>query len=191
MIIISAPSGAGKTTIIKELLDRFGCLEFSISATSRSPRSTERDGVDYYFLSPEEFDEAVRGNEFVEWEEVYSGTRYGTLRRELERIEARGHTVVFDVDVKGGVRLKEIFGDRALSVFIMPPSVEELRCRLVGRGTDREDTIDERVRKAAWEISLAPSFDKVVVNDCLAVAVEEAEGIIGEFLGIEGGCTGR
>lgn len=136
VIIFSAPSGSGKTTIVRRLLARYPQLEFSISATSRAPRGEERDGTDYYFLPQEEFMRAVAENRFVEWEEVYEGTCYGTLRSEVERIWQQGHVIVFDVDVLGGINLKRIFGGDACSVFIMPPSVEELRRRLEGRGTD-------------------------------------------------------
>ena len=130
LIIFSAPSGSGKTTIVRRIMQTIPGLEFSISATSRAPRGTEQHGHDYYFLSAEEFDKAIAEEQFVEWEEVYAGTKYGTLKSEMERIWAEGHTILFDVDVKGGVRLKSIFGEQALSVFVMPPSIEELRRRL-------------------------------------------------------------
>ena len=136
LVIFSAPSGSGKTTIVRELLQRFPRLEFSVSATSRAPRGKERNGVDYFFLSPEEFRQAVQEDKFVEWEEVYSGTCYGTLRSEMERIWQKGNVIVFDVDVIGGLNLKRIFSDRACAIFIMPPSIETLRERLVKRGTD-------------------------------------------------------
>ena len=183
LIIFSAPSGSGKTTIVRELLRRIPQLEFSISATSRAPRGTERDGVDYYFLSPDEFRRAVDEERFVEWEEVYPGTCYGTLRSEVDRIWEKGSVIVFDVDVKGGVNLKKTFGASALSVFIMPPSVEELRRRLVGRGTDSAETIEKRVAKAEQEIAHAPQFDRVIVNDSLEEAVAEAEKTVAEFIG--------
>ena len=147
VIIFSAPSGSGKTTIVRRLLARYPQLEFSISATSRAPRGEERDGTDYYFLPQEEFMRAVAENRFVEWEEVYEGTCYGTLRSEVERIWQRGHVIVFDVDVLGGINLKRIFGGDACSVFIMPPSVEELRRRLEGRGTDAPEVIERRVAR--------------------------------------------
>ncbi len=182
LIILSAPSGSGKTTIIKEIVKTFPQLEFSISATCRAPRGTEQDGVDYYFLSQEEFRQAIDEDKFVEWEEVYTGTCYGTLRSELERIWSKGHTIIFDVDVKGGINLKRLFGDKALSIFIMPPSVEELRNRLIGRGTDSPETIEKRVGKAQQEIADANQFDRIVVNDCLAVAVREVEDEIRTFL---------
>ena len=158
IIIFSAPSGAGKSTLIGHLLKRFPQLEFSISATSRAPRGSEVNGKEYYFLSNEEFKNKVAAGEFVEWEEVYAGTCYGTLRSELKRIWDKGHVIVFDVDVKGGVNLKKIFGADALSIFIMPPSVEELRRRLEKRGTDAPETIAKRVAKAEEEITYAPLF---------------------------------
>ncbi|MFI3259491.1 MAG: guanylate kinase [Rikenellaceae bacterium] len=182
LIIFSAPSGSGKSTIVGELLKQFPQLEFSISATSRSPRGVERDGVEYFFLSQEEFAKRVEADEFVEWEEVYAGTCYGTLRSEVERIWAKGNVIIFDVDVVGGLRLKSIFGDAALALFIMPPSVEELRRRLVGRATDSAEVIERRVAKAEQEIATSPQFDEVVVNDVLSVAVEESRSIISKFL---------
>lgn len=182
MIIFSAPSGSGKTTIIKHLLGKLRRLEFSISATSRSPRAGEVDGKDYYFISHDEFDRLVDEGAFVEWEEVYSGTRYGTLRKEIERIWAKGNTIVFDIDVKGGINLKKLFGDKALSLFIMPPSVKELRKRLEGRGTDSPETIDKRVAKAVEEMSYANKFDKVIINDDLATAISETEACVEAFL---------
>ena len=181
-MIFSAPSGSGKTTIVKELLKRFDCFEFSISATSRQPRGTEQNGVDYYFLTNEEFKERVARNEFVEWEEVYQGTCYGTLKSEMERIWNNGKVIIFDVDVMGGINLKRLFGDDACSMFIMPPSIEELERRLRGRGTDAEEVIQKRVAKAEFEISKAPEFDHVVINDKLDVAVDEATEIITRFL---------
>ena len=164
------------------MLERYPQFEFSISATSRAPRGQERDGVDYYFLSHEEFMQAVAENRFVEWEEVYKGTCYGTLRSEVERIWAKGHVIVFDVDVVGGINLKRIFGDDACSVFIMPPSVEELRRRLEGRGTDAPEVIDRRVAKAEFELTKAPEFDHVVVNDCLDEAVCGTCSILDQFI---------
>lgn len=157
-------------------------LEFSISATSRQPRGAEQNGKDYYFLSGEEFDKRIAEDAFVEWEEVYAGTKYGTLRSELERIWAKGHTILFDVDVKGGVRLKEIFGADALSIFVMPPSIEELRRRLVGRATDSPEKIEQRIAKADEELSYADRFDRVIVNDDLEVAVGEVRRIVEEFI---------
>ena len=182
VIIFSAPSGSGKTTIVHRLLERYPQLEFSISATSRAPRGAERDGVDYYFLSQEAFAAAVAEGRFVEWEEVYKGTCYGTLRSEVERIWQKGHVIVFDVDVLGGINLKRIFGQDACSVFIMPPSVEELRRRLEGRGTDSPEAIDRRVAKAEFELTKAPEFDHTVINDRLDEAVEEVCTILDRFI---------
>ena len=182
LIIFSAPSGSGKTTIVRRIMQTIPGLEFSISATSRAPRGTEQHGHDYYFLSAEEFDKAISEEQFVEWEEVYAGTKYGTLKSEMERIWAEGHTILFDVDVKGGVRLKSIFGEQALSVFVMPPSIEELRNRLVGRATDLPEKIEQRVAKAAEELEYAPQFDKTVVNDDLEKAVAEVEQIVTAFV---------
>lgn len=182
LVIFSAPSGSGKTTIVRELLKRFPQFEFSISATSRQPRGVEQNGVDYYFLSGDEFRERVERGEFVEWEEVYAGTCYGTLRSEMERIWSKGNVIVFDVDVMGGINLKRLFADDACSIFIMPPSVEELERRLSGRGTDSEEVIRKRISKADFELSKAPEFDHVVVNDTLAEAVKEATHIIETFL---------
>ena len=182
LIIFSAPSGSGKTTIVHQLMQLVEGLEFSISATSRAPRGVEQNGKDYYFLSGEEFDRKIAENAFVEWEEVYAGTKYGTLRSELERIWAKGHTILFDVDVKGGVRLKDIFSTQALSIFIMPPSIEELRNRLVGRATDSPEKIEQRLAKAGEELGYAERFDKVVVNDDLAEAVAEVRRSIEEFV---------
>ncbi len=182
LVIFSAPSGSGKTTIVRELLKRFPQFEFSISATSRLPRGKEQNGIDYYFLSNEEFRARVERDEFVEWEEVYAGTCYGTLKSEMERIWAKGNVIVFDVDVMGGINLKRLFGEDACSIFIMPPSVEELERRLRGRGTDSEEVILKRIGKAEFELSKAPEFDKVVVNDVLDVAVDETTAIIENFL---------
>lgn len=182
VVIFSAPSGSGKTTIVRALLARYERFEFSISATSRAPRGTERDGVDYYFLSPGEFRDRVAAGAFVEWEEVYAGTCYGTLRSEVERIWAKGHVILFDVDVMGGINLKRIFGDKACSIFIQPPSIGELRRRLEGRGTDAPEVIEKRVAKASFELAQAPAFDHVVVNDRLDEAVAETCAILDEFL---------
>ena len=182
LIIFSAPSGSGKTTIVHRLMGLVEGLEFSVSATSRPPRGVEQNGKDYYFLSGEEFDQKIAEDAFVEWEEVYAGTKYGTLRSELERIWAKGHTILFDVDVKGGVRLKDIFGTQALSIFIMPPSIEELRNRLVGRATDSPEKIEQRVAKAGEELTYAERFDLVVVNDNLEEAVEGVRKAVEEFI---------
>lgn len=182
IIIFSAPSGSGKTTIVKELLKSYTDFEFSISATSRQPRGNEQHGVDYYFLSSDEFRQKVDEDAFVEWEEVYAGTCYGTLKSEMERIWAKGHVILFDVDVLGGINLKRIFGERALSLFIMPPSIEELRRRLVGRGTDSKETIEKRIGKAEFELSKAPQFDFTVVNDVLEEAIAQTRNHIDNFL---------
>ena len=182
LVIFSAPSGSGKTTIVRELLKRFPRFEFSISATSRAPRGVEQHGVDYYFLSNGEFRARVERNEFVEWEEVYQGTCYGTLRSEMERIWSNGNIIIFDVDVLGGINLKRIFGADACSIFIMPPSVEELERRLRGRGTDSEEVILKRIGKAEFELSKAPEFDHIVVNDDLQEAIEQTASIIENFL---------
>lgn len=182
LIIFSAPSGSGKTTIVRELLKKYPQFEFSISATSRAPRGTERNGEDYYFMSNEDFMKAVAEDRFVEWEEVYAGTCYGTLKSETERIWAKGNVIIFDVDVMGGINLKQIFGDKACSIFIMPPSVEELERRLVCRGTDCAEVIAKRVAKAEFEISKSENFDHVVVNDDLAEAIDATEKIIDAFL---------
>ena len=182
LIIFSAPSGSGKTTIVRELLKRIDCFEFSISATSRQPRGQEQNGIDYYFMSNDEFRSRVERDEFVEWEEVYAGTCYGTLKSEMERIWSNGHVIIFDVDVMGGINLKQLFGDNACSIFIMPPSVEELERRLRGRGTDAEEVIAKRIAKAEFELSKATEFDFKVVSDDLQTAVDETAAIITNFL---------
>lgn len=182
MVILSAPSGSGKTTIMKEVVRTFPQLEFSVSETSRPPRGTERDGVDYHFVTPAQFVQDIGAGKFVEWEEVYGGTHYGTLRSEMERIWAAGNTIIFDVDVKGGIKLKSIFGDQALAIFIMPPSVDALHERLVARGTDSPETIEKRVAKADEEIAQSADFDIVIVNDSLPLAVAEVEDAIRKFI---------
>lgn len=182
VIIFSAPSGSGKSTIVNHLLKKDLGLEFSVSATCRSPRGEEQHGKEYYFFSQEEFKQKIRDNELLEWEEVYPGCFYGTLLSEIDRIWKRGHTVVFDVDVVGGINIKKRFGEDALALFIQAPSVEELRKRLVGRATDSMEKIEERVNKAAYEMGFAPQFDAIVVNDRLETALSEAERIIREFL---------
>lgn len=182
VVIFSAPSGSGKTTIVRRLLAQYTQFEFSISATSRAPRGVEQDGVDYHFLSPEAFAEKVKEDAFVEWEEVYAGTCYGTLKSEVERIWAKGNVILFDVDVMGGINLKRIFGEKACSIFIMPPSIEELRRRLVGRATDSMEVIEKRVAKAAFELEKAPEFDHTVINDELEKAVEDTCSLLNDFL---------
>ncbi len=183
LIIISAPSGTGKSTIISRLMAHEELrLAFSISCTSRQPRGTERDGVEYFFLSPEEFRQRIERGEFLEYEEVYAGRYYGTLKSQVERQLEMGQNVVFDVDVKGGCNIKRHYGDRALALFIQPPSMEELRRRLEGRGTDAPEVIEQRLARAEYELGFAPEFDRVVVNDDLDVAVAETEAIVREFL---------
>lgn len=181
-LIFSAPSGSGKSTIVHHILDKYPNMEFSVSATSRSPRGEEKDGVDYYFLSEEEFRARIAQKGFVEHEEVYPGRFYGTLKSEIKRIWDAGHVVIFDVDVKGGVNLKKYFGKDALSVFIQAPSVEVLRERLVKRGTDSPEDIEKRVSKAAEEMTYAPQFDHILINDDLQKAFEEAEALVSHFL---------
>lgn len=182
VIIFSAPSGSGKTTIIKRLLSYFPEFEFSISATSRKPRTGETDGHDYYFLSKESFEEKVNNNQFLEWEEVYAGTRYGTLKSEIDRIWGNGKIVVFDVDVLGGMRLKEYFGSKALSIFVMPPSIEVLEQRLRIRNTETEEAIQKRLSRSSLELQHSTKFDLTIVNDILENAVEEAKMNIQSFL---------
>ncbi len=183
IVIISAPSGSGKSTLIGKLMEiKELKLEFSVSATTRAPRGQEVDGKDYYFLSVSDFQKKIADNQFVEYEQVYEGRYYGTLRSELDRIFAKGQNIIFDVDVEGGINLKKIFGDDSISVFIQPPSVEELRRRLVGRGTDSIEEIEKRVSKAAQEIERAPMFDKIVINDDLETAFKEFSEIVGGFL---------
>ena len=183
VIIFSAPSGAGKSTIVNHILGLHPEIEFSISATSRAPRGQEKHGVEYYFFSADEFRQMIAEDKFVEYEEVYAGSFYGTLRSEVERIWAKGNVIIFDIDVKGGVNLKRLFGDQAFSVFIQAPSVDVLRERLIGRATDTPEAIEKRVAKAASEMEFAAGkFDHVLVNDDLQTAFEEAERIIGDFL---------
>jgi len=182
LIIFSAPSGAGKSTIVNHLLKAGFDIEFSISATSRAPRGNEKNGIEYYFLSPDEFRKKIANNEFVEFEEVYKDCYYGTLRSEIERIGKKGKNIVFDVDVVGGLNIKEQYGDRALLIFIAPPSIDVLRERLTGRGTDAPEMIKLRIEKAEFELSFAPHFDVTIVNDDLEVAQKEVEKILNEFL---------
>lgn len=183
LIIFSAPSGSGKSTIINYLLQHEELrLRFSISATSRQPRGTEQNGVEYFFLTPEEFKQRIANQEFLEYEEVYADRFYGTLKSQVEKQLADGQNVVFDVDVVGGCNIKKFYGDRALSVFIQPPSVEELRRRLEGRGTDAPEVIDSRIAKAEYELGFAPKFDVIIVNDDLQKAQAEALDILTHFL---------
>lgn len=184
LIIFSAPSGSGKSTIISRLMQHPELhLAFSVSCTSRAPRGTERNGVEYFFITPEEFRERISRDEFLEYEEVYADRFYGTLKQQVETQAARGENVVFDVDVKGGCNIKQYYGDRALSIFIQPPSIEELRHRLVGRATDAPEVIEQRIERAAFELRFAPKFDRVVINDDLDRAVEETLRIVREFVG--------
>ena len=183
LIIFSAPSGSGKSTIINFLMQQNLGLAFSISATSRAPRGTEQHGVEYYFFSADEFRKLIAEDSFVEYEEVYAGSFYGTLKSEVDRIWAKGHTIIFDIDVQGGVNLNKFFGEKALSVFIQAPSVEILRERLIGRGTDTDEAIERRVAKAASEMEFAEGkFDYVLINDDLQTAKAEADKVIGDFL---------
>lgn len=182
LIIFSAPSGAGKTTIVKHLLSQNLNLEFSISVTSREPRINEVHAKDYYFLTNEEFQKKVKNNEFLEWEEVYKGICYGTLKSEVERICNNGKNVIFDVDVFGGLNIKKFYGDDALAIFVQPPSVEELRNRLISRSTETEEKIQMRIAKAEHELSFASEFDVIVTNNDLIKACTEAEEIIRKFL---------
>lgn len=184
LLIVSAPSGSGKSTIVQWLMQEHPELHlgFSISCTSRQPRGTERDGVEYFFLTPDEFRKRIENNEFLEYEEVYQDRFYGTLKEQVERQCEAGQNVVFDVDVKGGVNIKRFYGERAMSLFIQPPSIEELRRRLVGRATDTPEAIEERLAKAEYELGFAPLFDHVVVNDDLELAKAETLRLVQDFL---------
>ena len=183
LLIFSAPSGSGKSTIINWLMQHEELhLAFSISCTSRAPRGTEQNGVEYFFLSAEEFRQRIANDEFLEYEEVYKDRFYGTLKQQVENQLAKGENVVFDLDVKGGCNIKQFYGDRALSIFIQPPSIEELRHRLEGRATDTPEVINDRIARAAYELTFAPKFDRIVVNDDLEKAKEETLAIVKEFL---------
>ena len=184
LLIFSAPSGSGKSTIIGWLMENHPELNlaFSISCTSRQPRGTEQDGVEYFFITAEEFRRRIEAGEFLEYEEVYENRFYGTLKSQVERQLKAGQNVVFDVDVKGGVNIKKYYGDKALSVFIQPPSVEELRRRLLARNTDSEEMIAQRVAKAEYELTFAPQFDRILVNDDLQTALNEAYELVGSFI---------
>jgi guanylate kinase len=184
LIIFSAPSGTGKSTIISWLMKEHKELNlaFSISCTSRAPRGSEQDGVEYFFLTPEEFRARIEDDEFLEYEEVYTDRFYGTLKSQVEKQLAAGQNVVFDVDVKGGVNIKKFYGDKALSIFIQPPSVRELRRRLERRATDAPDVIDQRIARAEFELTFADKFDKVVVNDILEYAEADALAAVQQFL---------
>lgn len=185
LLIFSAPSGSGKSTIINWLMQHPDLhLAFSISCTSRAPRGTEQNGVEYFFLSPEEFRERIANNEFLEYEEVYKDRFYGTLKQQVENQLQKGENVVFDLDVKGGCNIKRFYGDRALSIFIQPPSIDALRQRLVGRATDAPEVIEDRLARASYELTFAPQFDRVVVNDDLDKAKAETLAIVREFLNV-------
>ncbi len=186
LFIFSAPSGAGKTTIVKELLARNPLLEFSISATSRAMREGEENGKDYYFMSADEFRNKIKNNEFLEWEEVYENQYYGTLKSELKRIWAKEHHVIFDVDVVGGLNIKNAYQERALSVFVMPPTPETLKDRLQNRCTESEESIKKRLDKAYWELDFADKFDIVLINDKLEDSIIKAIEIVEDFLNLEG-----
>lgn len=182
LIIFSAPSGSGKSTIINHLLKQGLNLRFSISATSRAPRGTEQNGIEYYFLSPDEFRRRIAAGEFLEYEEVYTDKFYGTLKSEVERILSEGDNVIFDVDVVGGCNIKKQYGDQALSIFVQPPSVGELRRRLEGRGTDTAEVIECRIAKAEYELSFAAAFDVIIINDRLEQAQAEVLEVVSDFL---------
>ncbi|KAB2869857.1 MAG: guanylate kinase [Bacteroidales bacterium] len=184
LLIFSAPSGAGKTTIVKHLLSKHKTLEFSVSACSRAPRNGEINGVDYHFLSVDDFRKRIANNEFVEWEEVYPGSYYGTLWSEVHRIWAKGHHVMFDVDVKGGINLKKKFPSNSLAVFVMPPSIDELRSRLEKRGTETVNSIEVRVGKAKEEMEYANQFDVIIVNKQVETAFYEAEKAVESFINL-------
>jgi guanylate kinase len=182
LIIVSAPSGTGKSTLVRYLLSKDLNLEFSISATSRPPRDGEQNGVHYYFLTPEEFKRRIANGEFLEFEEVYENTFYGTLKSEVDRLLDKDKNVIFDVDVIGGLNIKKIYGDQALSIFVMPPSMEELRNRLKKRGTETPEAIEKRLAKAKYEMSFAPQFDVMILNDDFDRAKEEAYEVVKKFL---------
>ena len=182
VIIVSAPSGAGKTSIVRHLLEEVPELKFSISATTRHKRDYEEDGKDYYFITPENFKERLANDEFLEWQEVYDNQYYGSLKCEVERIWNNGQTVIFDVDVLGGLNIKKFYGDNALAVFIEPPTIEELVNRLKKRGTETEESLKKRVDKAEYEMSFANQFDKIVLNDDLKTAQQEMIDLVRDFL---------
>ena len=185
MLIVSAPSGSGKSTIVQWLMQEHPELKlyFSISCTSRAPRGKEQNGVEYFFLTPEEFKAKIQSDEFLEYEEVYENRFYGTLKQQVENQREAGQNVVFDVDVKGGVNIKKYYGNEALSLFIQPPSIEELRRRLVGRATDTQEAIEQRLAKAGYEMTFASQFDHIIVNDDLETAKQETLKRVKEFLG--------
>lgn len=182
ILIITAPSGAGKTSITHFLMNEFPVLSFSVSAATRNPRENEKDGVDYYFISIEEFKQKIKEKEFAEWEMVYEGKYYGTLKSELKRIWAMGKVPVLDIDVKGALHVQQQYPINTLSIFVEPPSVEALKSRLLSRGTENEESLTARINKASYEISFKDHFDKIIVNDDLNVACEKAKLILAEFL---------
>lgn len=186
LIIFAAPSGSGKSTIINSIMADGGDeelnLHFSVSATSRAPRGEEQNGVEYFFLSPEEFKAKIANDEFVEYEEVYKDKFYGTLKSQVDKQLAAGENIVFDVDVNGALRIKRLYGKRALSIFIQPPSIEELRSRLEKRATDAPEVIEQRIERAKYELSQAENFDEVIINDNLEIAQVEAHALIEDFL---------
>lgn len=186
LLIFAAPSGSGKSTIINGIMENGGAeelnLHFSISATSRAPRGTEQNGVEYFFLTPDEFRQKIANDEFVEYEEVYTDKFYGTLKSQVDKQLANGENVVFDVDVNGALRIKKLYGSRALSIFIQPPGIEELRHRLEARGTDAPEVIDQRIERAQYELSQAEHFDEVIINDNLEIAQVEALALVEDFL---------
>ena len=183
LVIFSAPSGSGKSTLVNHLMSQPNAnFAFSISCTSRAPRGEEQNGREYYFLTPEEFRKRIANDEFLEYEEVYADKFYGTLKSEVERLSDAGYTVLFDVDVKGGINIKKFYGNRALSIFVQPPSVEELSRRLHSRGTDSEEVIKVRLDKAAYELTFAPQFDRIIVNDELDKAKAEVVKVVDDFI---------
>lgn len=183
IIVISAPSGTGKSTIINAILSKGNCdLNFSVSATNREPRPGEKHGVSYYFFSTDEFKALIASNGFVEWEEVYDGRFYGTLKSEIERICHSGHNVILDIDVKGALNVKRLYGDNAITIFIEPPSIDVLRQRLTSRGTETPESLDMRLKKADFEMSFAPQFDTVIINDDLDTAIANTESVIKDFI---------
>ncbi len=182
IIIITAPSGAGKTSITRYLMQEFPVLEFSVSAATRQPRGNERDGVDYYFLSPDDFQHKIQNKEFAEWEMVYEGKYYGTLKSELKRIWNKQHVPVLDIDVKGAIHIQQQYPENKLSLFVEPPSVDELKKRLMSRGTESEESLQARVNKASYELSFKDHFDEVVVNDNLENACRKARALVEKFL---------
>lgn len=185
VIIITAPSGAGKTSITRYLLNKYEKLHFSVSAATREPRANEKNGIDYYFMSLEEFTEKIKNNDFIEWEMVFEGKYYGTLKSELERIWSQGKTPILDIDVKGAIHVQQQFPDSSLSIFVLPPSLEELNKRLRTRGTETPENIAVRLNKATYELSFSHSFNKVIINDKLDQACAETEAAILDYLRLE------